>query len=242
MKAAALILPFLFHTLTLSGQSTSRVTLLVKPPQSIVKIDTLTVRQYGAVVQVAPGTHRLQMWAPKRVLVDTTVTIEPGASLVLRRQLLYTPEWRQFKADLSAYRIARSSPWLFSGGAVISTGALVFTQVKVFKARKEELLDRAALLQQDWIISPDAQEDARIQAEMQAVKKDFSRMNAMRWASGIGLGGAALFLGWRAVRNFSKAAGLEEPQWRETPLLSGIQLDPLFSPGGMAGAQLTFHF
>jgi hypothetical protein len=226
----------------LRSQNLGQIGFRIMPQNAIVKFDSVKVERYGAVLEAPTGTYRLRMWAPKHALVDTSVTLIADSLIVIQRLLADSPDWIQFKRDLSNYDNAKARPWFFLGGSVVSAGVLAITQKVVFSPQEQEHLTIARGLQDDWMQSTTPARDEEVRAALKTARADYLKFSTVRWGTGIALGGASLFCFWKTFRGLVKFGKMEKPVWEETPLLSQIQIAPALLPNGRAGIGFAFNF
>lgn len=119
---------------TAQAQTSGKLRLLVDPGDSYEFVVDHQFRMQQHEVELTTGPHHFSFWAPKRMVVDTTLVVEEGRtkSVVLylpysKDYLVYQRELQQYQRTMRKYRVIP---------AVITGGAALFTIISYSKAKK----------------------------------------------------------------------------------------------------------
>lgn len=119
---------------TAQAQTSGKLRLLVHPGDSYEFVVDHQFRMQQREVELTTGPHHFSFWAPKRMVVDTTLVVEEGRtkSVVLylpysKDYLVYQRELQQYQRTMRKYRVIP---------AAITGGAALFTIISYSKAKK----------------------------------------------------------------------------------------------------------
>ncbi len=119
-----LTLYLLMLPLLASAQETGFVRLLVDPGHNFAAVVDGT-RYEGRLLELPTGERKVSLWAPGRMVVDTTITVPAGRSIDLVIQLPHDLEYMAFAREedrlLRRKRLVRSVPLVATIGAMVWT-------------------------------------------------------------------------------------------------------------------------
>lgn len=171
------------------AQTSGKLRMLVEPGDSYEFVLDHRFRMQQREVELTTGPHHFSFWAPKRMVVDTTLMVEEGQtkSVVLylpysKDYLVYQRELQKYQRTMKKYRVI---PMVATGGAALFT---VISYGKAKKAHNQLEDDRTAY---DEAKSPnriDVLKDGTIPEH----KDDFKKANSQYLVSA---GVTALFAG-----------------------------------------------
>lgn len=115
-------------------QTTGQLRLVVDPGHDFQVILDGAHRMQERVLDLPEGNHRLQLWAPTRRIVDTTVYVRAGSSRELTVRLPYSPEYLAHQQEVKRFR---ERLWLNKALPTVATvGAAAWTTVSYLNYRK----------------------------------------------------------------------------------------------------------
>ena len=119
--------------------------MLIDPGDSYEFIVDHQFRMQQREVELLSGPHHFSFWAPQRMIVDTTLTVEGGRTKSVVLHLPYSKEYLVYQRDQQHYqrtmRKYRMIPVLVTAGAAIYT---VLSYGKAKKAHDQLDEDRVA--------------------------------------------------------------------------------------------------
>ncbi len=143
---SAYLLLFLVAPFTVLAQVAGKVRLLVDPGHTFQFVVDRQFKMEQREVELSEGLHHFSVWAPERMVVDTPVYVVADHTTDLVVRLPYSPEYAQYRKELSRYNAVRRS-------RVISTGALAgglvwagFSYSKYASAKNQLDADREAYM------------------------------------------------------------------------------------------------
>lgn len=106
----------------LPAQRSGTLLLQVDPPGYQYRLDHQFTMQKN-LVELMEGPHHFSFWAPRRKLVDTTLTVVPGSVTQFQLRLPYSTEYLVYQRDLKAHQkqmsLMRTLPAIATGGAMV---------------------------------------------------------------------------------------------------------------------------
>lgn len=116
------------------AQSTGQLRLVVDPGHDFQVILDGRHRMQERVLDLSEGNHRLQLWAPTRRIVDTTVYVRAGSSRELVVRLPYSAEYLAHQQEVKRFR---ERLWLNKALPTVATvGAAAWTTASYLNYRK----------------------------------------------------------------------------------------------------------
>ncbi|HMQ74946.1 MAG TPA: hypothetical protein PKE21_00680 [Flavobacteriales bacterium] len=104
------------------AQTTGQLRLVVDPGHDFQVILDGAHRMQERVLDLPEGNHRLQLWAPTRRIVDTTVYVRAGSSRELVVRLPYSAEFIEYQYALGRFRkrewLSKALPSVATAGAL----------------------------------------------------------------------------------------------------------------------------
>lgn len=104
------------------AQTTGQLRLVVDPGHDFQVILDGAHRMQERVLDLSEGNHRLQLWAPTRRIVDTTVYVRAGSSRELVVRLPYSAEYLEYQYALGRFRkrewLSKALPTVATAGAL----------------------------------------------------------------------------------------------------------------------------
>ena len=126
---------------TVHAQSTGKLRMLIDPGDSYEFIVDHEFRMQQREVELTTGPHHFSFWAPQRIVLDTTLTVQEGRTKSVVLRLPFSKDYLIYQRDLQQYqrsmRIQRVLPMVVTGGAVLFT-VLSFVKVKKAKDQLDE--------------------------------------------------------------------------------------------------------
>lgn len=140
-RAPALLLLAICCQGLVFGQGTGTLRFLVDPGNTFEFIVDSKHRMQQREITLGEGLHHFSVWAPERMVVDTSVFVVAGRSSDLVMRLPYSPEFIAHRAELSRWqarrRVERTLPILATAGGAIWTGVALGRY-----ARAKEVLEK----------------------------------------------------------------------------------------------------
>ncbi len=131
VRSIPLLLALLAAAAVARAQGTGQVRLVVDPGHDFTFILDGSHRMQQRVIDLAEGTHRFQVWAPTRRIVDTTIYVRAGSSRELVMRLPYSPEFLAYQGEVRQHR---QRMWLTKALPSFATlGAAAWTAVSVIR-------------------------------------------------------------------------------------------------------------
>lgn len=221
-----------------AGQA--KVNLNIRPSYSIVYIDSVKLNRIPDSLDLDTGTHFVQVWAPRKKLLERTVKITSSTKQAIGVSLSYSEEYKAYRKAKTYYMTQRFLSRYFLLQATGLTAAFAAERITTLgnEMDKQQKLAEAARLDYQsgrsiLTITPyeNAFEDHRAQYQ-QALK---ARNN---WILGASI---AIPVGLVSYILIQRTERLVKPVFKEVPLLT--QTDFYYMPlpqGGNFG--LCYHF
>jgi len=86
------------------GQTAGKLRLLVDPGHDYAFVLDGKHRMQSRELDLLEGNHRLQIWAPTRIIVDTTVFVRGGSTRELLIRLPFSPEYLAHEQSVRKFR------------------------------------------------------------------------------------------------------------------------------------------
>ena len=115
---------------TAQAQTSGKLRLLVDPGDSYEFVVDHQFRMQQREVELTTGPHHFSFWAPKRMVVDTTLVVEEGRTKSVVLYLPYSKDYLVYQRELQQYQRTCGVPYRRDGGAA-------FTIVSYSKAKKK---------------------------------------------------------------------------------------------------------
>lgn len=116
------------------AQSSGKLRMLIDPGDSYEFIVDHEFRMQQREVELTTGPHHFSFWAPQRIIVDTTLTVENGRTKNVVLRLPFSKDYLIYQRDLQHYqrtmKLNRALPMVVTGGAAL------FTALSYFKVKK----------------------------------------------------------------------------------------------------------
>lgn len=158
------------------AQTTGQLRLVVDPGHDFQVILDGAHRMQERVLDLSEGNHRLQLWAPTRRIVDTTVYVRAGSSRELVVRLPYSAEFLAHQQEVKRFR---ERLWLNKALPTVATvGAAAWTTAAYLDYRRagRQLRDDKDL----YTTSADPGEIAELKNDrIPAHQDDFRRSKVM---------------------------------------------------------------
>ncbi|MBK6542561.1 MAG: hypothetical protein IPG10_15005 [Flavobacteriales bacterium] len=180
-----------------SAQSTGKLRLMVDPGHDFAFVLDGKHRMQSRELDLLEGNHRLQIWAPTRTIVDTTVYVRGGSTRELLIRLPFSPEYRAHEEELRKFRgrlvLQKALP------TVVTVGAGAWTLAAYLKyAKAGKQLDTDEEL---YRTSADPAEIAELKYQsIPEHQDDFKKANTMLIISGSVFALAAAGTIWSYLR------------------------------------------
>jgi hypothetical protein len=116
------------------AQRTGTVRLLVDPGHEFEFIVDHQFRMKQREVKLSEGLHAFSVWAPTRVVVDTSFFVIADRTSDLMVHLPLSTEFVQYRKELSAYQTKKR--WTRAAPILAMTGGLIWTAVAYDKYNK----------------------------------------------------------------------------------------------------------
>lgn len=216
------------------AQTTGQLRLVVDPGHDFQVVLDGTHRLQERVLELSEGNHRLQLWAPTRRIVDTTVYVRAGSSRELMVRLPFSPEFLDHQQEVKRFR---ERLWLNKALPTVATvGTAAWTTVSYLNYRKA-----GRQLQEDkdlYSTSADPGEIAELKDErLPAHQDDFRRSKVML---GVSTGVFAVAAAW-TIWSYRRADRTPLPVFddKEKVRFDGLVWLPGPDGGGVWAAGLT---
>ena len=180
-----------------SAQSTGKLRLMVDPGHDFAFVLDGKHRMQSREVDLLEGNHRLQIWAPTRTIVDTTIYVRAGSTRELMVRLPYSEAYVQHQQDVRKFR---ERLWLQKALPTIATvGVGTWTLLSYLKyAKAGEQLDTDEAFYRS---SADPSDIAELkQVTIPEHKDDFRKARTMLTISGSVFALAAAGTIWSYIR------------------------------------------
>jgi len=126
----ALIAGFMHMCLPGTAQVTGKLRLLIDPGGTFqVRVDggpVLTTRE----LELSPGPHALRIWAPTRMVTDTSVVVAPDRMSDVILRLPVNPDYTAYRMDMRAFQRKRRAWRLLPIGLTAGSGAWMLSTLK----------------------------------------------------------------------------------------------------------------
>ncbi|MCB0793882.1 MAG: hypothetical protein KDB88_04025 [Flavobacteriales bacterium] len=126
------------------GQSTGKVRLLVDPGDTYEFILDGTYRLQKREIELIEGPHRLQVWAPTRSIVDTTIQVKGGENMELLLRLPYAAEYGQYQQEMARFRRQQWLQRALPAAVTVGTGAFAVGSFLRYRNAYNDLQDAEA--------------------------------------------------------------------------------------------------
>ena len=196
--------------------------IAISPSDAIIRIDTALFVQKKVLMAVDTGTYVIRAWAPKTVMITDTIHVSEGKSVLFRKKLEYTDEYKRYRKDLRAYNMKKYVP-----ASVTIATSLVYIGMysKFYKEAKNDYLKKARDYKAAYESSTDAAEIETYKNAYYSYKSKYDNSikkanNTLKQAS-IVIPSAVIVTGVM----FYFSSRLVKPVFKETPMLSNLTID-----------------
>ncbi|MBK8338785.1 MAG: hypothetical protein IPK99_01640 [Flavobacteriales bacterium] len=179
------------------AQTTGKLRLLVDPGHDFAFVLDGKHRMQSRELDLLEGNHQLQIWAPQRIIVDTTIYVRGGSTRELFIRLPYSPEYVAHEQNVRKFR---ERMWLQKAlPTAVTVGAGAWTLAAYLKyAKAGKQLDTDEELYQT---SADPSEIAELKYQnIPEHQDDFKKANTMLIISGSVFALAAAGTIWSYLR------------------------------------------
>lgn len=223
--AALLLLWIGFHVPVYAQNGKGVLMIAVSPSDAVIRIDTALFKQKTTHMQVDTGTYTIRAWAPGRVMITETIHVKESPPVLFRRDLEYTPEYREYRKQKRGYNIKMTNLRYIPGGATIAAGVYLAARYQVNKSdadrnkqdAEESLKIYSSLTDQEQIEFYRAKYLKSLELHDEAIRKanDTRSLAMIVVPAGIVTTGVCYFLSRKVVK----------PVFEEVPALSGLSFD-----------------
>jgi hypothetical protein len=196
--------------------------IAISPSDAIIRIDTALFVQKKVHMPVDTGTYVIRAWAPKTVMITDTIHVAEGKSVLFRKKLEYTNEYKQYRKELRSYNMKKYVP-----ASVTIATSLVFIGMynKFYKEAKNDYLKKARDYKAAYESSTDAAEIETYKNAYYSYKSKYD--NSIKKANNT-LKQASIVIPTAVVVTgvmFYFSSRLVKPVFKETPMLSNLTFD-----------------
>ena len=237
LTAAVLVVALMGSAMSAAqAQTSGKLRMVVDPGDSYEFVVDHQFRMQEREVELTTGPHHFSFWAPKRMVVDTTLMVEEGRTKSVMLYLPYAKEYLVYQRELQQYqrtmRKYRVIPMVATGGAALFT---VLSYGKAKKAHNQLEDDRTAY---DENRSPTRINTLKYET-IPEHKDDFKKANTQFLAAA---GVTALFAG-ATVYFYHVSGKIARPEYidKEKLRFDGLSWTP-GPQGGMWMGGLTWNF
>ena len=221
-----------------SGQSVGKLRLMIDPGAGFQFVLDHKYRMQQREIELGSGAHHFSIWAPQRMVVDTTLIVLPDQTRDVVIRLPFSPEFRDYEEAMRdekkkmLYRVA--IPSVLTLGA----GILTYSTFRQYKQAHDRLLDDEEAYRTGA--------DPRVLADLRSEviprhKSEFSEKRGLFFVSVGIFAAAAAGTTWMAIRNAKRPL----PKFfdREKVKFDGLVWLPSQDHGGMwlAGLHLNIR-
>ncbi len=125
-----------------AAQTMGQLRLVVDPGHDFQVVLDGKHRLQERVLDLPEGNHRLQLWAPTRRIVDTTVFVRAGSSRDLLVRLPYAPEYLEHLKEMKRFRermwLNKALPTVATAGAAAWATASYLTYRKAGRRLQDD--------------------------------------------------------------------------------------------------------
>lgn len=128
----------------LVAQNTGTLRLLVDPGHNFEFIVDKKHRMQQREITLTEGLHHFSLWAPERVILDTSVFVVADRTSDLVVRLRYSAEYAAYRKELSQYKSARRKrAWtpVLLGAGMVWTGLSAAKYIKAGDALDQAVAD-----------------------------------------------------------------------------------------------------
>lgn len=123
-----------------SAQTAGKLRLMVDPGAGFEFVLDHKYRMQQREVELATGPHHFSIWAPQRMVVDTTLFVLPDQTRDVYIRLPFSNEYRAYEDEL---RAEKKKLWLrvaLPTAATIGTGLLAYSTFRKYKDAHDQLV------------------------------------------------------------------------------------------------------
>lgn len=217
------------------AQNSGTLRLLVEPGHDFQFVVDYKHKLQKREVDLSEGLHHLSVWAPTRMIVDTSVFVVANRTSDLVMKLPLSPEFIAYKGELARYQVRKR--WTLTAPILALAGGLTWTGIAYGKYSKAR--DRLASDRGNYAINVDPASIATLKnVTIPDHNKELRQARTGLFAAtGVSVLSAAAT--WWLMR---RTARWEEPRFHD---LQKVKFDGLaWSPdqdGGLFMAGLTIH-
>ncbi len=139
MSGRTLLLGAALVALSVQGQETGKVRLMVDPGAGFQFVLDHKYRLSQRDVELPIGPHHFSFWAPTRKVVDTTITMEPGRMKDFFLRLPYSTDYVAYNKEFTAWRSSRNIQRRVGVVATLGTGVWSIVQYNKWKKAGDQL-------------------------------------------------------------------------------------------------------
>jgi len=212
----------------------------VKPDDAIIRLDTALVQQQMKHFPVDTGRHIIKAWAHGRKLVVDTLDFTENTSILFRKKLEYTDEYKDYRHKKHSYNTSKIGTAYFPGLFTISISIAFFITHKSAVNKSEDYLN-------DAITSKEKYENLTDEAEIHDEKEIYSRHKSnydeqINRANKISTSAKIIIPTGIVVTGvlYYFSTKLVKPVFNEQPALSGLSLDYQLT-GQYTGPRINYN-
>ncbi len=123
-----------------SAQTAGKLRLMIDPGAGFEFVLDHKYRMQQREVELATGPHHFSIWAPQRIVVDTTLFVLPDQTRDVYIRLPFSNEYRAYEDEL---RAEKKKLWLrvaLPTAATIGTGILAYSTFRKYKDAHDQLV------------------------------------------------------------------------------------------------------
>ncbi|MBK9046808.1 MAG: hypothetical protein IPL74_08915 [Bacteroidetes bacterium] len=215
-------LVILLNTISNGQNGKGYMLVAISPDDAIIRIDTALFVQKKSHMVVDTGTYVIRAWAPKTIMITDTIRVTEGRSVLFRKKLEYTDEYKKHRKALHAYNMKKYVP------ATVTVCASLFyigMYGKFYKDAKDNYLDKALESKAAYENATDINEILAHKESYNSYKskydKSIDKANKTLNQAKIVIPVAAAVTGVM----FYYSLRLTKPVFKETPMLSNMTFD-----------------
>jgi len=208
-----------YMVLAKSSSAQTSVRIFGSPGNVIMELDNEKI-QNGSLLSLKKGIHRVKMWAPKYVFLDTTIVVTDKAQ-AYRLKLPISLVYLKYKEERTSYRKNKIkklvTPQLLAVGG--ACGLYMFSRT-AFYTPQQSILREAKTNYNVYNYSLDYKAILRAKDRIDELENEYSQKRTTHHLlTSLSVAGGAL-ASYLLIRKYRRNHVLEKPRYNEKPLLS----------------------